>query len=447
MVAALQVVGEQTQSTHRDAYNLYEAFEDAVAYHASNSGPFWTRIGHAIEPELLGKPVNKLIFQACHSINKSKGMPPESAVTVIQRLKLWSEEGRVTQKQIDEVVDLYEAVETAGVPSMESVLLELVPLIQKRMRAEAVRTALQEYTAKSDMQGVADLIQKASTLGESEESEGVFLMENTFELMEQARTTDYQRLGIPDLDAALSGGVGRGQLFVCVGGPGDGKSMLLSQAAVTAYLDGRNVAYATLELPEPLVVSRFKANLTNLPEKDIRKGMYSTEAKERMAEMMRWREANGMTSYLAVRYFTPHASTVQDVANWLREIEKKKGAKVDVLVVDYADMLFAKAGENEYLRMRAVYQALRVLAKDNGMWAVTASQSKADAPKKENNRGIWSMADSAHKARIADIVVTLNKGEEGITYFVAKHRTDAGQQTVGPIPTDFVYGRICPTGQ
>jgi len=57
------------------------------------------------------------------------------------------------------------------------------------------------------------------------------------------------------------------------------------------------------------------------------------------------------------------------------------------------------------------------------------------------------MADSAHKARIADIVVTLNKGEEGITYYVAKHRTDAGQQTVGPIPTDFVYGRICPTSR
>jgi hypothetical protein len=136
MVAALQVVGEQAQqSSHRDAYNLYEKFEDVVAYHASNSGPFWVRVGHAIEPELLGKPVNKLIFQACQSINKTKGMPPESAVTVIQRLKMWSEEGRVTQQQINEVVDLYESVEVAGVPSIDSVMAELVPLIQKRMRS------------------------------------------------------------------------------------------------------------------------------------------------------------------------------------------------------------------------------------------------------------------------------------------------------------------------
>jgi uncharacterized Fe-S cluster-containing radical SAM superfamily enzyme len=60
------------------------------------------------------------------------------------------------------------------------------------------------------------------------------------------------------------------------------------------------------------------------------------------------------------------------------------------------------------------------------------------------------VADSMHKVRVADLVLTLtppNTGEDEVTeliHYVAKHRTGKSNVQVGPLRTEFECARIAP---
>jgi hypothetical protein len=96
--------------------------------------------------------------------------------------------------------------------------------------------------------------------------------------------------------------------------------------------------------------------------------------------------------------------------------------------------------------MRDVYEGLRLFAVERNMWCWTASQSKAKGKDKgsKHNRDVESLADSMHKGRVADLVVTLNVNDDGneVTMFVAKNRTGKSRFAIGPLPTDFALGRM-----
>ena len=109
-------------------------------------------------------------------------------------------------------------------------------------------------------------------------------------------------------------------------------------------------------------------------------------------------------------------------------------------------MLF-RSGDNEYLAMRYVYEGLRRdIAVARGMWVWTASQ--ASRPSKDSNKrlDLHHVADSMHKVRVADQIITLNPKDDGqqMEFFIAKNRMGKARFSVGPIVTDFEKARIVP---
>jgi len=115
--------------------------------------------------------------------------------------------------------------------------------------------------------------------------------------------------------------------------------------------------------------------------------------------------------------------------------------------VDYADKLKATRNVNEYTAMRQVYEDLRVWAEREKRWLVTASQAKARTKDTKKRRDVEDAADSMHKARVCDVMLTLSvTGEDPsreVSVFVAKNRLGRSRFTVGPMPTDFGMGRLC----
>ena len=448
VTSQLQVVQPQQAATPKTSYGLFPAFEEEVVYLCCSFPRFWGRIGNAIEPESMGTPVTKLLMQAAHAVAADSGNGPANSSVVMQRIKRWSEEGRVTKKQIDEALAMFDAVEDRGVPTGEAVIAELKPVLQRRMQKDAVQAAVQGYTAKDDLTAVAKMIDKASRLGDTNLSAGISLDNGVWDVLSSMSLTNRLSTGIEELDALIDGGIGRGQLGIAVGGPGDGKSMFLNHVATDALLSGLTVAYLTLEIPEPLVISRLMANLLDVPEKAMRGGKSNPEAQERMKNLKEFLASNNRKlGDVKIHYMTPHATTVQDVKEWIALVEEELGKPVDLLVVDYADKLYAKK-EKEYEAMRVVYEGLRHFAVEKNFWVWTASQAtrQKDSKSSTSTKGINDLADSQHKARAADLVLTLNATENGsmMTIYVAKNRTSDSQLTAGPMPTDFKYGRIGP---
>lgn len=215
-------------------------------------------------------------------------------------------------------------------------------------------------------------------------------------------------------------------------------SQALGHVAATGWRRGLFVAYATLELAAADVLARVEANMTGMLIDEV---IADPDGAERLVV------AAGGGGLLRVQEFSPLATTFPDVAAWVATIERLEKRKVDLLVTDYGDKLAApkkKSDENGYRTGLVVFEAMRAWAKDGGRWHWTASQAQRRKDKKALDCD--DTADSMHKARVADLMISLNLDQDTreITFKVAKARHSGGGFVVGPMATDYARGRLVP---
>lgn len=425
-----------------EKYQFDAGFERVVVYLSCSRPRFYGRIGRALDSQCLSNAAAALAMDAAHAIAKDNGCGADSPGLVIQRLNRWRHEGKVTHEQVIEVNELFDSVEDVdGVPQEDAVVNELRPILQRRMHQEAVKMAMDEYGKKRDFHRVVEIINRANALGMADMSLGSSLGAAAFDVIDSLRHLERLPLGITELDIALGGGVPRGQMPVFVGGPGGGKSMQLSHTGAYAAMNGLFVAYATLELPRSVILARLAAGITGITIDGILEN--SEHARSKLAKTP--------LGPCFVNDFTPQVTTVEDIGAWVQLLEESQARQVDVLLVDYADKLTSKATPKEkdkgqYRAMELVYEGLRVYGATKKMWVMTASQAGRPSKDSKKKLDLEHVADSMHKVRVADLVITLNVSEENdeVTFFIAKHRTGKSRISVGPLPTDFACGLIAP---
>ncbi len=177
------------------------------------------------------------------------------------------------------------------------------------------------------------------------------------------------KTGWDTVDKRLFGGMNRGELNIFAGGSGAGKSLFLANLGVNWALQGLNVVYLTLELSEALVSMRVDSMTTGIPTRDIFKDIDNVEMKVKMI---------GKKSGAYQVKYMPSGKTTNDIRAYLKEYEIKMGRKVDVLLVDYMDLLLPISkkisAENLFVKDKYVAEELRNLAMEKQCVFVTAAQ-------------------------------------------------------------------------
>jgi replicative DNA helicase len=175
--------------------------------------------------------------------------------------------------------------------------------------------------------------------------------------------------GWKTLDDRLFGGMNRGELNIFAAGSGGGKSLFLANLGVNWALAGLNVLYMTFELSEELVSMRLDSMLTGISTRDVFKQIDDVEMKVRVIGKKAGR--------FQVKYM-PSGKTVNDVRSYMKEYEIKMGHKIDVLLVDYLDLLMPISrrisAENLYIKDKFVSEELRNLSMEKNVVLVTAAQ-------------------------------------------------------------------------
>ena len=175
--------------------------------------------------------------------------------------------------------------------------------------------------------------------------------------------------GWETMDRKLFGGFNRGELNIFAGGSGAGKSLFLANLGVNWALQGLNVVYLTLELSEALVSMRLDSMTTGITTRDIFKNIEDVEMKVKMI--------GKKAGSFQVKYM-PSGKTANDIRAYLKEYEIKVGRKVDVLLVDYLDLLMPVgkkiSAENLFVKDKYVSEELRNLAMELQCVFVTAAQ-------------------------------------------------------------------------
>jgi archaellum biogenesis ATPase FlaH len=222
---------------------------------------------------------------------------------------------------------------------------------------------------KGDYGPVEELIKKAVQIGLQKDMGTDYWLDPKGRLLGLKDKNGQVKTGWETVDKRLFGGMNRGELNIFAGGSGAGKSLFLANLGVNWALQGLNVVYLTLELSETLVGMRVDSMTTGISTRDIFKNLDDVEMKVKMI---------GKKSGAFQIKYMPSGKTTNDIRAYLKEYEIKMGRKVDVLLVDYMDLLLPISkkisAENLFVKDKYVAEELRNLAMEKQCVFVTAAQ-------------------------------------------------------------------------
>ena len=237
----------------------------------------------------------------------------------------------------------------------------------KALEAAILKSA--DLLESGDYGQCEDLVKKAVQIGLQKDLGTNYYADPRARLEGIKSTNGQVSTGWPVMDKKLFGGFNRGELNIFAGGSGAGKSLFLANIGVNMAEKGLNVIYLTLELAESLVSMRLDSMTTGIPSRDVFKSIDDVEMKVKMIG-----KKNGA---FQVKYM-PSGKTANDVRSYIKEYEIKTGTKVDVLLIDYLDLLMPAStkvsAENLFIKDKYVSEELRNLAMELNTVFVTAAQ-------------------------------------------------------------------------
>ena len=229
----------------------------------------------------------------------------------------------------------------------------------------------------------------------------------------------------PDIDKLLDGGLAKGELGFLVGAAGSGKSWVLTRLGAEAMKQGKNVVHITLELNENYVGLRYDSCFTGINFQDIRKNIDIVKNK-----------IDSVPGKLFIKYFPIKTIASHSIKMHVERIQMLTGTKIDLIVVDYADLLrpaMADRNANSYSEAGSVYEELRAVAGELQVPIWSASQANRSAHEAETIQA-QNVADSYRKIMTGDFVISLSRkmeDKQGATarFHVIKNRFGADGMT------------------
>lgn len=177
------------------------------------------------------------------------------------------------------------------------------------------------------------------------------------------------------------GGLDPKTLTCYIGSTNAGKSVFLCNDAAEFVRKGKNVLYITCEMSSAKVSRRIAANLFDmtLDEYDV---MVENPANVK-------KKLYNLTSMsllplgkLFVKEFPTGQGTVLDVEKYIREVEETQKFKVDVVLIDYINIMSnyrLPNSESTYMKIKQIAEDLRGIAVKYNLAIITATQCGRNA--------------------------------------------------------------------
>jgi replicative DNA helicase len=221
------------------------------------------------------------------------------------------------------------------------------------------------------------------------------------------RTSKKIETGWSFVDRVSGGGYDTKSLIIYAGEQNIGKSIWLANDAANFVKMGHNVVFITAEMSAQKVLKRIGSNLLHIPMTDYDKNSGNRDYMKRRLEKV----SRGLLppGKLFVKEYPTSQGTIPDIESYLKDLEETTDHKVNVLVVDYINILANYRNpntENTYMKIKQIAEDLRALAVKRNMLVISATQI---------NRGAWdatevrmeNIAESAGLAHTADVMYAL----------------------------------------
>ena len=238
--------------------------------------------------------------------------------------------------------------------------------------------------------------------------------------------------GIDELDHRLggeSGGPETGECVLWLGDSGAGKSQCLTSVGIAAARQGFRVAHFQLEGTKEQCLNRYDAAWTGTLYQDVKLGNITAkkmEVTKRIIKKLR------KTDIVVSSEETFNAKTLVDIRRELKEMEKKYG-KIDVIIIDYLELLELGDGHRytpseERFRQAKLAKGMKMLAMEFNAVVHTATQS-SNIPEEQKNDPEFvitraQLSEDKGKIRPFDIFVTINQTRDEAKEEIMRLHTD-----------------------
>jgi replicative DNA helicase len=347
------------------------------------------------------------IFEYRH---KYTSHPSHDTMTIILRSEL-DDVSDLLKNQVREYYAkiLAGAADTDGLEHVKEVALDFC----KKQKLKEAMLECVGLMQRSSYDEISSKINNALNLGTDNDLGYDYMVdfEKRFELIARAPVTT----GWKYIDGITGGGLGKGELGVCVAPTGGGKSMVLTHLGAEALKAGKTVIHYTFELMDSVICRRYDSCLTEIELSSI------IVNKDRVRKIVE--EVPGRL--IVKQYPTKSASTVTLKAHL--EKLKRRGIDPDMIIVDYADLLKPVNREREKRNeLESIYEELRAIAMEMECPIWTASQTNRSGLNAEIIT-MESISEAFNKCFVADFIFSVSRTpEDKISnegrIFIAKNR-------------------------
>jgi replicative DNA helicase len=389
------------------------------------SNDVYDRISSLVKPEHFFDPVHQRIFErASARIQKNALASPVTLKPFFEEDEGLKELGGPSYlvRLAGAAISAYAARDYAQMIYDLAVRRELIGL----GRDIAARAAKVEVDSEPKDQ-IIDAEQKLYKLGEQGVAERGFqsFLKAVTEAVNVANAA-YQRdgglsgisTGLMDLDRKL-GGLNPSDLLILAGRPSMGKTSLATNIAFNiakahrrgrlpdggdGSIEGGVVGFFSLEMSAEQLAARILSEASEIPSEQIRRGDMTEGEFRRFVEA-----AKSLESCPLYIDDTP-ALPISQVAARARRLKRTHG--LDVLIIDYLQLLKGSSKENRVQEVSEITQGLKAIAKELNIPVIALSQLSRQVESREDKRPQLSdLRESGSIEQDADVVMFVYRDE------------------------------------
>ena len=386
-----------------------KSFQEKLCMVILDDRAFADQIEEVLDINFLELNYLKLFLTKVYSYREKYGVhPSRDIMKTILRSDL-DAENELTAKQVRE---FYVRSQIADLTDVEYIKDTSLDFCKKQNLKSAMVKSI-GLLQNSSYDEISQVINDSLKLG-MDNDEG-YDWKKDFEERFKPRFRNPISTGWDLIDNISKGGLGQKELGVVIAPTGAGKSMVLVHLGTQALKAGKTVVHYTLELQDTVIGSRYDSCLTKVPLGNL------MSFKEKIYE-----EVQDIEGRLIVKEYPTKSATTHTIKTHLEKL-KMRNINVDMIIVDYADLLRPVRSQREKRNeLETIYEELRGIASEMECPIWTASQTNRSGLNAEVIT-MEAISEAFNKCFVSDFIFTVSRTVDDKVansgrVFVAKNR-------------------------
>ncbi|MEN8302727.1 MAG: replicative DNA helicase [Campylobacterota bacterium] len=197
----------------------------------------------------------------------------------------------------------------------------------------------------------------------------------------------------------MTTGFGKGDLVIIAARPAMGKTSFILNTVNSLIMDGKGVAFFSLEMPAEQLMLRLLSIQTSIPLQKLRVGDMNDD---------QWSSLNGAIDKMnsAKLYVDDQGSiNINQLRSKLRKL-KNQHPEIEIAVIDYLQIMQGIGNQDRHLQVSEISRGLKMLARELEMPIVALSQLNRGLESRNDKRPMLSdIRESGSIEQDADIIL------------------------------------------